>query len=286
MNRGPVIFISAFFAFAISFGAFVLAPQIQLGRQALTVSVANGDVYPNARAGQAAQGAQVYRAQGCVACHSQQVRQDGMNFDVILTDGGTNHAATLSVLEKLASKASCETVPVTALAGLTDKNHAVAAVKALTEVGAKASIAVMPFGADIARGWGARRSVAADYLFDLPVQLGSSRLGPDLANVGARLPDANWQLIHLFNPQAVVKGSVMPPHRFLFTTQKIKNNSASPHALVLPAGSGVKDGYEVIPTDDARALVAYLQSLRVETPLFEAPLTPPAAPAVTNAIVK
>ena len=156
----------------------------------------------------------------------------------------------------------------------------------MTEVGAKASIAVMPFGADIARGWGARRSVAADYLFDLPVQLGSSRLGPDLANVGARLPDANWQLIHLFNPQAVVKGSVMPPHRFLFTTQKIKNNSASPHALVLPAGSGVKDGYEVIPTDDARALVAYLQSLRVETPLFEAPLTPAAAPAATTAIAK
>ena len=286
MNRGPVIFISAFLAFAVSFGAFVLAPQIQLGRQALTVSVANGEVYPNARSGQAAQGAQIYRAQGCVACHSQQVRQDGAKFDVVLTDGGTNHAATLSVLEKLTSKASCEIVPVTALAGLTDKTLAVTAVKALNEVGAKASIAVRPFGADIARGWGARRTVAADYLFDSPVQLGSSRLGPDLANVGARLPDASWQLIHLFNPRAVVTGSVMPPHRFLFNVQKIKNNTPSPAALVLPAGSGVKDGYEVIPTDDARALVAYLQSLRVETPLFEAPLTPAAAPVVTPAIAK
>ena len=286
MNRGPVIFISAFFAFAISFGAFVLAPQIQLGRQALTVSTSSGEVYPNARPGQAAQGAQVYRAQGCVACHSQQVRQEGTKFDVVLTDGGTNHEAVVSVLQKLMSKASCEIVPVTVLADLTNKAHAVAAVNALKEVGAKASLAVMPFGADIARGWGARRSVAADYLFDSPVQLGSSRLGPDLANVGARLPDASWQLIHLFNPRAVVTGSVMPPHRFLFTTQKIKNHSASSNALVLPAGSGVKDGYEVIPTDDARALVAYLQSLRVETPLFEAPLTPPAAPAVTNAIVK
>ena len=47
-------------------------------------------------------------------------------------------------------------------------------------------------------------------------------------------------------------------------------------------------GYEIVPTTEARALVAYLLSLRAETPLFDAPLTAPAAapgPA-TNAPAK
>ncbi len=53
-----------------------------------------------------------------------------------------------------------------------------------------------------------------------PVQLGSLRVGPDLADVGARLPDANWQLLHLYAPQSVVKNSAMPPFRFLFEVRK------------------------------------------------------------------
>src|SRR4051812_7994171 len=39
-------------------------------------------------------------------------------------------------------------------------------------------------GSDLDRGWGRRRSVARDYIFDEPVMLGSQRIGPDLANFG------------------------------------------------------------------------------------------------------
>ena len=43
-------------------------------------------------------------------------------------------------------------------------------------------------------GWPASSvSVAADYLYDQPVMLGSQRIGPDLTNVGLRQPDAAWQ---------------------------------------------------------------------------------------------
>ena len=148
---------------------------------------------------------------------------------------------------------------------------------------------VVPVGVDITRGWGVRRSVAADYLYDSPVLLGSQRVGPDLANVGLRLPDANWQLIHLYNPRAVVANSTMPPHRFLFRTRKIVF-APSAEALKLPAGFEPPAGYEVVPTDDAHALVAYLQSLRVTAPLFEAPLAAPLVTpqpeAVTNTVAK
>ena len=106
-------------------------------------------------------------------------------------------------------------------------------------------------------GWGVRQSVAEDFLYDDPVQLGSLRIGPDLANVGVREPDANWQLVHLYAPQSVVKDSAMPPFRYLFEVRKI-GSAPSPDALDFPKGFGPPAGYEVVPTPEAKELAAYL----------------------------
>ena len=57
---------------------------------------------------------------------------------------------------------------------------------------AKSETHIIATGPDIARGWGVRQSVAEDYLYDDPVQLGSLRAGPDLADVGVR--DAGREL--------------------------------------------------------------------------------------------
>ena len=48
------------------------------------------------------------------------------------------------------------------------------------------------------------------------------------------------------------------------------------------------EGYEIVPKPEAKALAAYLVSLRSDTPLYEAPLTPPPAAesAATNAPAK
>jgi cbb3-type cytochrome oxidase cytochrome c subunit len=43
-------------------------------------------------------------------------------------------------------------------------------------------------GADLERKWGERRSAPRDYIFDRPVLLGKMRTGPDLSNVGQRVP--------------------------------------------------------------------------------------------------
>jgi cytochrome c oxidase cbb3-type subunit 2 len=107
--------------------------------------------------------------------------------------------------------------------------------------------------------------------------------------VGVRLADANWHLVHLYNPKAVVKDSTMPPHKFLFAKRKIIYQQ-SVDAVKFPAGFEPPAGFEVVPMDDARALVAYLQSLRVTAPLFEAPMSvtvsAPAAEANTNSVAK
>ena len=284
MKSSALVFLAAFIALAASWGGFVLAPQLQLGQSQPTAVGPGSDLYPLARPGLAKQGAEVYRSLGCVYCHSQQVGQEGVQAEIVLTDAGTNAAATLAVLGKLnsalANPDTLTALPKT-LIPVADTSAAAPILKAIASVGAKVQVVVTALGPDISRGWGRRRTVAQDYVYDLPVQPGTRRAGPDLANVGSRLPDANWHLRHLYAPRADVVGSTMPPYRFLFEKRRVSKAS---DALQLSGEFAATAGYEIIPTEDARALAAYLVSLRAETPLFEAPFTAPTAPEVsTNA---
>ena len=310
MNHGPLVFLAAFFALASSWCGFVLTPQLQIGRLRQTNTVGSGAAtYPVARPGLARQGLDIYRANGCAYCHSQQVGQTGTVLDVALTKPGTNQAATITALLKLAQAPANQPAVLTPLPPLdlagseagnamllqglpkallrsSTREAANAAIRTLNATSAKAELRIVPTGPDLARGWGRRRTVAEDYLFDSPVMPGSQRVGPDLANVGLRQPDANWHLLHLYAPQAQVKGSTMPPYRFLFETRRIRFQP-SPEALVLPAELAPPPGSEVVPKPAARALAAHLVNLRADAPLFTAPLTvaaATAAPAATNAV--
>jgi cbb3-type cytochrome oxidase cytochrome c subunit len=291
MKYGPLVFLAAFLAISISWGAFVLAPQVQLGRAVQeTNSVATADLYPAGRPGLARQGLEVYRADGCFYCHSQQVEQKGTLVDVFLTDAGKTSMDVAAALNN-ANLGTTYSGPGLA-AGLPKpvlKNVSMEAAGALAAIlkkaGAITELHLVPTGPDIERGWGARRSVAQDFVLDATVMPGSQRVGPDLANIGMRSPDMNWHLVHLYNPKAVTKDSPMPAYPFLFEKKKIGKQS-SPDALLLPKEFAV-EGYEIVPKPEAKALAAYLISLRSDTPLYEAPLTPPPPPkAATNAPAK
>lgn len=289
MNLGPLIFLAAFFSLAWSWFGFVLAPQLQVGQLNQTNTVPAGALYPVMRPGLARQGLDVYRANGCAYCHSQQVVQTGTACDVLLNETGTNHQALLVALRELRPSLSeaedkelMTGLPKTIRQGLT-KEAAQAGVKTLTGAGAKASLWIVPTGPDISRGWGIRRTVADDFLYDYPVMLGSQRVGPDLANVGVRLSDPNWQLRHLYAPRSEAKDSTMPPYRFLFEKRRIEK-TRSPEALVLPPELAPEPGYEIVPKPEASALVAYLLSLRANEPIFSAPVSvAPPPEAGTNA---
>jgi cytochrome c oxidase cbb3-type subunit 2 len=142
-------------------------------------------------------------------------------------------------------------------------------------------------GTDIARGWGVRRTVARDYLFENPPLLGAARVGPDLANIGSaewrnedkedpRRPkkrDRQWHLEHLYNPRILIPHSTMPPYRYLF--DEVKVGAQLPEgALSIPAS---REGYVIVPKPEAIQLVDYLLSLDRSTPLPEAGGTTPAA---------
>jgi len=269
MNNGFQVFLVAFIVLGGSWCGFVLAPELQLGTARQTTVLNSSDSYPIQRTGAAALGLQVYRANGCAACHTEQIQQDGVACEIDLTSAGKNSNSVFSITGNLN--------PISALT----KDEADAVSGKIAAAGGKSEIHIIATGADIARGWGLRRSVADDFLYDYPVQLGSMRVGPDLANVGARLPDANWQLLHLYAPQSVVKNSMMPPFRFLFETRKI-GDAPSPDALNLPKELAPPAGCEVVPTDEAKNLVAYLLSLRTDVPLYDAPFSPPVPPVTAK----
>jgi cbb3-type cytochrome oxidase cytochrome c subunit len=280
MNHGPLIFLGVFFALALSWFGLVLEPQLQLGNAQPATNVVNtAELYPQRRPGLAQQGLDVYRSLGCASCHSQQIGQTGRTYDVVLTDAGTNRTDVVRALLKVKpgatagemEKGLASPMPLNVLKDVT-RALADAAVEKLEPAGAKAQVKVIPTGPDIARGWGKRRSVAEDFLFDQPVMLGSQRIGPDLADVGSRLPQAEWHLLHLYNPKIVEKKSVMPPYRFLFEKRKILREP-SPNALRFTGEFAPERGCEIVPTDQAKALVAYLISLRADTVIFETPLT-------------
>ncbi len=130
MKHGPFIFLGVLFTFASSWLALVFTPYVQLEFLQPVEDPDTRDVYPVSLAGLAADGEGVYARNGCIYCHSQQVRPEG-------------------------------------------------------------------FGADFERGWGPRRTVARDYLYDRRVMLGTMRTGPDLANIGARAAE---QVLASFAP--------------------------------------------------------------------------------------
>ncbi len=88
--------------------------------------------------------------------------------------------------------------------------------------------------ADIAR-FGSP-TLAWETRFDYPHLWGTRRIGPDLARAGATRTE-NWHYVHLYAPRAVAPLSIMPSYAALF------------------------DGSPNRPTQDARDLVAYLETL-------------------------
>jgi cytochrome c oxidase cbb3-type subunit II len=133
------------------------------------------------------------------------------------------------------------------------------------------------YGSDQARGWGERQSVARDYIYQARPQLGASRLGPDLTNLASRKPAAPtaagmYQLLYL-------GAGTHPSYRFLFEEREI-DGEPSPRALHLTGSFAPPAGHEIVPTERAQSLVAYLLSLNNA---YDYPESRPVAPAATAA---
>ena len=125
---------------------------------------------------------------------------------------------------------------------------------------------------DMDNVWGSRPGIPADYAGisrtdfwrNTATLMGTERTGPDLTNIGSRQPSLAWNLLHLYQPRAVVEKSIMPAYPWLF---ELKNELGEKDVEVV-----VPDAYRkgisgrIVATQEALQLVAYLQSLK-QTPL-------------------
>jgi cytochrome c oxidase cbb3-type subunit 2 len=215
MKNLPLLFLGIFFTLAFSWAGLILSSQYQFGQLEPTTSTLDEDgnlmpgeiSYPQTGSGIAQQGKRVYISEGCMYCHSQQVRPQG-------------------------------------------------------------------FGADFERLWGPRQSVPRDYILQERVLLGTMRTGPDLTNVGARAITPDWHHQHLYDPQITSPGSIMPSFSYLYEVKEI-DGKPSENAIIVPEDSSYYpgEGYEVVPTAKANALVKYLLSLKINYELPEAKFT-------------
>jgi cytochrome c oxidase cbb3-type subunit II len=125
---------------------------------------------------------------------------------------------------------------------------------------------------DMDKQWGTRPGVAADYAnntrmdwwMNTATLMGTERTGPDLTNIGIRLPAADWHLLHLYNPRAVIDGSIMPAYPWLFEWKKEPEEGEK--VINVPEEFVKGRSGKLVAKKEAMQLVAYLQSLK-QTPL-------------------
>jgi cytochrome c oxidase cbb3-type subunit I/II len=71
---------------------------------------------------------------------------------------------------------------------------------------------IRPFRSETER-YGAY-SKSGEFIYDRPFLWGSKRTGPDLHRVGGKYPDS-WHYNHMYDPQSMSPGSIMPPYPWL-----------------------------------------------------------------------
>jgi len=79
---------------------------------------------------------------------------------------------------------------------------------------------------------------------------------------------AAWHHVHLYSPRSINFDSNMPAYRFLYEKRRIRDQRST-DALRLTGSDAPPEGWEVIPSYDAKCLVAYLMALNQSQPLNE-----------------
>jgi cytochrome c oxidase cbb3-type subunit 2 len=80
-----------------------------------------------------------------------------------------------------------------------------------------------------------------------------------------------WHHLHLYSPRSISpdnRDSVMPAYKFLYEKQEI-GGERSADALPLKGNEAPPPGWEIVPSYDAKCLIAYLMSLDQSHPLKE-----------------
>ena len=330
------LFLGIFGTFAFSWIGLTVIPTWQIGHLSPESDEEGTDIYPRPQSGMFKRGEHVYAANGCVYCHSQQVRADYIADDIERKWGNRRSAPRDYIFERPvflgkmrmgqdlanigarapapeespapagaaspAAQGAAASPPVAAQAASPSSGSSPATVAAASPATSPASAA----SPNASPPPGQRTGVASPS----PGQManttpgGSSPVAPSAQTPGAPWPiqtaglppmySAAWQHVHLYAPRSINRDSNMPAYRFLYEKRRIAGERSA-EALQLSASDAPPEGWEVVPTYDAKCVVAYLMGLNQSHPLKDvrsvggAPATggapAPAAPGASPAPV-
>ena len=282
------LFIGVFGTFAFSWVGLTVIPSLQIGALNPQMDEEGTDVYPAPKSGMAEQGRRVYAANGCIYCHSQQVRPDYAASDIdrkwgerrsaprdYLFDrpvllGQERMGPDLSNIGKRAPTEG-ENPPATANAPVAPPAGAASPPAA---AGTKpAPPAGAPPGPPAA---GSPPPAAAGSPANAP-PAPASAASPQNPNGEPPVYSEAWHHRHLYSPRSLNGDSNMPAYKFLYEKHQV-GGERSADALPLTGSEAPPPGWEIVPSYDAKCLVAYLMSLDQSHPLKEVKSTAAAAP--------
>ncbi len=358
------LFLGIFGTFAFSWIGLTVIPTWQIGHLNPEADEEGTDIYPRPQSGMFARGEHVYAANGCVYCHSQQVRADYIADDIERKWGNRRSAPRDYIFDRpiflgkmrmgqdlanigarapapeespspaaqgpavssppptqpgspspAAQGAAVSSPPAEAAAktakaspppsqaaspspGTSPATQGAAVSSPPSSPGTSPASAVSP---NASPPPGQRTGVASPS----PAQManttpgGSGPAAPSAQTPGAPWPiqtaglppmySAAWHHVHLYAPRSINPDSNMPAYRFLYEKRRIAGERSA-EALQLSSSDAPPEGWEVVPTYDARCVVAYLMGLNQSHPLKEvrsvggAPAAAPSpAPAVQGA---
>ena len=261
------LLIGLFGTFAFSWIGLTVIPNFQIGHLDPQSDEEGTDVYPTPKSGMVERGRRVYVANGCIYCHSQQVRPDYDTADVERKFGDRRSAPRDYIFDRPVQLGKERMGPD------------------LSNIGKRTPVEEPPSTVASAPPAPTAANVAAQSPPPAPSVAPASPVAAS-AN-GEPLPySAAWHHKHLYSPRSIssdLRDSNMPAFKFLYQKRLIEGERSA-DALQLSGADTPPTGWEVVPTYDATCLVAYLMSLDQSHPLKEvkssgAPAASPAAAA-------
>jgi cbb3-type cytochrome oxidase cytochrome c subunit len=327
------LFLGIFGTFAFSWIGLTVIPTWQIGHLNPESDEEGTDIYPRPQSGMFERGGHVYAANGCVYCHSQQIRADYIADDIERKWGNRRSAPRDYIFERpvflgkmrmgqdlanigarapapeespapagaaspaaqgtAVSSSPAEAAAKTAKAS-PPPSQAASPAPASSPATQGAAVSSPPPSSASSPGTspasagspnaspplGQRTGVASPS----PGQManttpgGSSPAAPSAQTPGAPWPiqtaglppmySAAWHHVHLYAPRSINPDSNMPAYRFLYEKRRIAGERSA-EALQLSGSDAPPEGWEVVPTYDAKCVVAYLMALNQSHPLKE-----------------
>jgi cytochrome c oxidase cbb3-type subunit II len=281
------LFIGVFGTFAFSWVGLTVIPNLQIGALNPQMDEEGTDIYPAPKSGMAERGRRIYAANGCIYCHSQQVRPDYASSDIDRKWGERRSAPRDYLFDR----------PVVLGQERMGPDLANVGKRAPTEEEKPAPGANAP-----ATSPAAAQPPPANAAPPKPPGAAGSPPGPPAAPAqpppaaaaspspsASASPNPNgvppvyseaWHHRHLYSPRSVNPDNVdstMPAYRFLYQKHQIAGERSA-DALQLSGRDAPPPGWEIVPSYEAKCLVAYLMSLDQSHPLKEVKSAGGAAP--------